>query len=79
MQFEIGYYVNQENEMFYFNCLAIDSRTNQEIVVVYMGSDRVNRIVSKSVWSEQFKRCENQFDACQRFQHSKLISETLQN
>lgn len=78
MQFEMGYYVNQEDEIFYFHCLAIDSKANQE-KVVFMDSNRVNLIESKLVWSEQFKRCENQFDACQQFQRSKLSSNTLRN
>lgn len=49
MQFEIGYYVNKEDEIVYFVCLAIDS--NHQELVVFMDSNRVNRIESKSVWS----------------------------
>lgn len=74
MQFEMGYYVNPKGEIFYFHCLAIDSETHQERVV-FMDSNRVNRIESKSVWLEQFKRCESQLNACQQFQRNKALRE----
>ncbi len=76
MLFEMGYYVNQEGEIMYFNCLAIDSKTHQELVV-YMDSNRVNQVESKSVWSKQFQRCENQLDACQEFQKRKYAVERM--